>query len=145
MKNIMIIIVISIFMLCGNAWAQQHVGFLKSVSGDVAIKRGGAFLDVYPGSQLMNADLLVTRGKGAAGVIFTDGTTVTIGPDTELDIKNYTFEPDNKIYDFSMYLKKGSAVYSSGKIGKLSPASVNIATPRATVGIRGTRFILKVE
>jgi hypothetical protein len=44
-----------------------------------------------------------------------------------------------------MYLKKGSAVYNSGKIGKLSPESVKLSTPRATVGVRGTRFIIKVE
>ncbi len=145
MENIMKFMVIAIFLFCADAWAYQHVGFLKSVSGNVQIKRGDSFVEAHPGVQLMNTDLLVTRGKGYAGVIFTDGTTLTIGPDTEFNIKNYTFEPDNETYDFSMYLKKGSAVYNSGKIGKLSPESVKLSTPRATVGIRGTRFILKVE
>ncbi len=138
-------IAIALFILCADARAQEHVGALKNVSGDVQIKRGESFIEAHPGLQLMNTDLLITRGKGYAGVIFTDGTTVTIGPDTEFNINNYKFEPDHGNYDFSMYLKKGSAVYNSGKIGKLSPDSVILSTPRATVGIRGTRFILKVE
>ncbi|MBI9089200.1 MAG: FecR domain-containing protein [Desulfobacterium sp.] len=136
---------IALLMLSADAWAQEHVGALKSVSGDVQIKRGDSFVEAHSGLQLMNSDLLITRTKGYAGVIFTDGTTVTIGPDTEFNINSYTFEPGTEKYDFSMYLKKGSAVYNSGKIGKLSPGSVKLSTPRATVGIRGTRFILKVE
>jgi hypothetical protein len=145
MENIMKIMVIAMVMCCADAWADQNVGFLKSVSGDVQIKRGESFVAAHPGVQLMNTDLLVSGGKGYAGIIFTDGTTLTIGPDTEFNINNYIFEPDNNIYDFSMYLKKGSAVYNSGKIGKLSPGSVKLSTPRATVGVRGTRFIIKVE
>jgi hypothetical protein len=77
--------------------------------------------------------------------MFIDGTTLAIGPNTQFDIKGYRFEPNIEAYEFSMYLKQGAALYTSGKIGKLSPGSVKISTPRATVGVRGTRFIVKVQ
>ena len=93
----------------------------------------------------MRTDRLTTKDESYAGIIFNDGTTFTVGPNTEFDINNYKFEPDKKLYDFSVYIKRGSIVYNSGKIGKLSPESVNITTPRATVSIRGTRFIINVE
>jgi hypothetical protein len=132
-------------LFAAQVFALEHVGTVKTMSGDVEIQRKETLIPVHPGTKLMDADILITRTKGTAGVIFTDGTTLAIGPDTHFNIKGYRFEPDIEAYDFSMYLKQGSALYTSGKIGKLSPASVKISTPRATVGVRGTRFIVKVQ
>lgn len=145
MKNIIKFAIIVMLVFFTDAWAQQQVGLLKTVSGDVKIKRGESFVKANLGLQLMGTDTLITRDKGYAGIIFTDGTIVTIGPDTEFNINDYKFEPETEAYAFSMYLKKGAAIYNSGKIGKLSPDSVNLSTPRASVGVRGTRFIIKVE
>lgn len=137
--------IIIFLILSTEAWAQQHAGFLKKLSGEVTIHRGDTIVEAYLGVQLMSSDILITNDKGYAGIIFTDGTTITIGPDTEFNINSYQFEPDVETYAFSMYLKKGSAIYNSGKIGKLSPESVNVSTPRASVGVRGTRFIIEVD
>ncbi len=145
MKNIIKFTIIALLVFFTDAWPQQEAGLLKSVSGDVTIKRGESSVEANPGLQIMNTDTLITGDKGYAGIIFTDGTTVTIGPDTEFSINDYKFEPEVEAYAFSMYLKKGAAIYNSGKIGKLSPDSVKLVTPRASVGVRGTRFIIKVE
>ncbi len=145
MKNIIVFIVMVILLSIPNTWAGQSIGFLKSVAGNVEIRRGESIVKASQGLQILNTDVIATKSKGSAGIIFTDGTTIAIGPNTELSISNYKFEPDIKIYDFSIYLKKGSAIYNSGKIGKLSPDSVNLSTPRATIGIRGTRLIMNVE
>ncbi len=128
-----------------RAFALDHVGMVKTLSGDVQIQRGAVLIPAHPGLKLLDADILITREKGAAGVMFIDGTTLAIGPNTRFDIKGYRFEPNIEAYEFSMYLKQGAALYTSGKIGKLSPGSVKISTPRATVGVRGTRFIVKVQ
>jgi hypothetical protein len=40
---------------------------------------------------------------------------------------------------------KGTASYLSGIIGRQSPESVRFKTPEATIGIRGTQFLVKVE
>lgn len=145
MKRIGKFFIIVFLMFSADAWAQQYAGLLKTVSGDVTIQRGEFFVEAYQGLQLMSDDVLSTKEKGYAGIIFTDGTTITLGPNTEFNINTYQFEPDIEAYAFSMYLKKGTAIYNSGKIGKLSPESVNLSTPRASVGIRGTRFIIEVE
>jgi len=145
MKNIIKITIIAMLVFFTNAWAQQQAGLLKTVSGDVKIKSGKTFVEANQGLQIMNTDTVITGDKGYAGIIFTDGTTITIGPDTEFNISDYQFDPEIEVYAFSMYLKKGAAIYNSGKIGKLSPDAVNLSTPRASVGVRGTRFIIKVE
>jgi len=40
---------------------------------------------------------------------------------------------------------KGTASYLSGIIGHQSPESVKFRTPEATIGIRGTHFLVKVN
>jgi hypothetical protein len=39
---------------------------------------------------------------------------------------------------------KGTFVYLSGVIGKLSPESIRLETPVGTIAIRGTRFAAKI-
>lgn len=145
MKHIITLMITAILMISADAWAQQQIGMLKTVSGDVKIKRSGSLVEPHPGDHLMITDTLISEDNGYAGIIFIDGTTITIGPGTEFEIASYQFKPEDEVYDFSMYLKKGTAIFNSGKIGKLSPDSVKLSTPRASVGIRGTRFIIKVQ
>ncbi|MET1024384.1 MAG: FecR domain-containing protein, partial [Pseudoxanthomonas sp.] len=60
-------------------------------------------------------------------------------------VRDYVFEPKEAKFSFSLYLDKGSAIYESGKIGRLAPESVKIDTPTATVGVRGTRFLIEAN
>jgi len=145
MKTIISVLIIFIFFFSTAASSTEKIGLLKNISGDVMIQRQETKITGQKGLNLMETDKLITKNESYAGIIFNDGTTFSVGPNTEFDINNYKFEPDKKSYDFSVYIKKGSVVYNSGKIGKLSPESVNITTPRATVSIRGTRFIINVE
>ena len=68
-----------------------------------------------------------------------------ISPGSELLVRDYVFEPRQARYAFSVHLAKGQAIYSSGKIGKLAPGSVKVSSPMATVGVRGTTFIIQAE
>ena len=140
-----IFIIIGVFLFTGFLHAQDQVGILKSVSGKVSVQREENRLDANVGDHLFTADTLLTQAQSYAGIIFTDGTTFTVGPDTEFKLDRYQFNPGRDEYDFSIYMKKGSGIYNSGRIGKLAPEAVNVSTPRASVGIRGTRFIIKVE
>ena len=42
-------------------------------------------------------------------------------------------------------IAKGTISYISGIIGRQSPESVKFQTPDATIGVRGTQFLVKVE
>ena len=93
----------------------------------------------------MRLDIIVSGPDSSGGIVFKDGTQLTVGPSSEIEISRYLFRPEEAKYDFSLYLRKGTAIYSSGKLGKLAPESVSLNTPRATVGVRGTRFIVKAD
>ena len=140
-------VLIIILGFAGLAFAKdEHVAIFKSVTGDIKIIRGTADNIIpTPGTQLLKSDTIISGPASSGGIVFKDGTLLTVGASTEVKISDYVFEPEDAKYAFSLYLKKGSAIYSSGKIGKISPESVSVNTPKATVGVRGTRFIVKVD
>ena len=135
----------ALFCIAGPAFGEENVAIFKNVSGGLKVERNGASLDATPGMQLFMSDKVVSDSGSSAGMVFKDGTLLTVGPSTEIQIRDYLFEPKNSKYEFSVYLAKGTAIYSSGKIGKLSPESVKVNTPTATVGVRGTRFIINAD
>ena len=124
---------------------EVHVALFKNVAGSMKVVRQDVAIDAVPGTVLFASDKVVSGVNSTAGIVFKDGTLVTVGPSSEVQIRDYAFETKDSKYAFDLYLAKGSAIYSSGKIGKLSPESVKVNTPTATVGVRGTRFIVTVD
>ncbi|MDR6677462.1 FecR family protein [Pseudomonas oryzihabitans] len=122
-----------------------HVALIKSVSGSVKILRQAAILDAKVGTTLQVADRLQAGPEATAAIVFLDGTLLTLGSGADVQVRDYLFEPKNSHYGFALYLNKGSAIYASGKIGKVSPESVKIETPSATIGVRGTRFLVQAQ
>lgn len=123
----------------------DHAALVKAVTGDVTVTRGEHTFAATGGATLRVSDR-VTTGQGAsAAIVFEDGTLLTLGPGADILVRDYVFEPKEGKFAFSVYLTRGSAIYESGKIGKLSPQSVQVATPRAMVGVRGTRFLIQAD
>lgn len=141
--------VLTLALACGTAAiAAEMTGNVKSVSGTVSIQRGDASsvapVSVVPvvGDKIQVKDTIRT---GSIGISFVDGTRLSLGPSSELSVQEYLFAPLQGDFGFGVSLFKGTAAYTSGKLGKLSPSSVKITTPQATIGIRGTSFVLKVD
>lgn len=146
MKAMMMTLMMVAGLFVGTAAAQDdHVALVKNVSGQVQVVRAGEALPATPGLHLLRSDKVVSGQDSTAGIVFVDGTRITVGASTEIEVSQYMFDPKQSKYGFSLYVKKGSAIYSSGRLGKLAPDAVNLKTPRATVGIRGTRFVVTVD
>ncbi|MBB5358247.1 hypothetical protein HDE76_001453 [Rhodanobacter sp. ANJX3] len=123
----------------------DHAALVKSVIGVVKVTRGQQTFDASSGNTLQVSDRLVSAPGASAAIVFRDGTLLTLGAGADILVRNYVFAPKDNKFAFSLYLSKGSAIYESGKIGKLSPQSVSVETPKATVGVRGTRFLIEVN
>lgn len=123
--------------------AEPHVALVKSVSGQASIVQDGSRRPAEAGMQLHAGDRIVTASRGTAAIVFRDGTMLTVGPAADIHVRDYVFEPKAAKYAFSLYMAKGAAIYESGKIGKLAPEAVKVETPKATVGVRGTRFLVE--
>ncbi|MFW5855167.1 MAG: FecR family protein, partial [Thermodesulfobacteriota bacterium] len=118
---------------------------IKTIESSGWIFRGDEKLAAEPGTRLFSGDLLQTGPQGAMGIILRDNTLISMGPDSELVLNEFIFEPREGRFSLIAEMAKGTFSFLSGMIGKLSPESARIDTPVGTVGIRGTRFFAKVE
>ncbi len=142
-------IVLSTMLLClcvtASAWAQAHVATIKELRGQVDIVRDGQSLVPTLGQHLLAGDVIRTSKPASVGFIFLDGTRIALGAASEMTLSQFVYTPLEEAYAFEVYMKQGSAVYQSGKLGTLAPDEIKFRTPKATVGVRGTKFLVHVQ
>lgn len=124
--------------------ALTHAGIIKTVHGQAFVVRDGATLAAEPEMQIHPGDVVKTGDPGGIGMIFSDDTIVSMGPETEFAIDTYLFEPVEGKLSFIAKILYGTISFITGQITKLSPESVSLETPAATIGVRGTRVLIKV-
>jgi hypothetical protein len=121
------------------------IGTLQRVSGSAAIVRQDQILLAKAGLEIQANDILRTDPDGSIGVVFHDDTLLSLGPSSVLAIDEFVYAPRQGKLSLIFRIMKGTAVYLSGLIAKLAPDSVLFVTPSASVGVRGTKFAVKVE
>jgi hypothetical protein len=121
------------------------IGTLQRVSGTAAVVRQDQILAAKAGLEIQANDILRTGSDGSIGVVFHDDTLLSLGPGSVLAIDEFVYAPRQGKLSLIFRMMKGTAVYLSGLIAKLAPDSVLFVTPSASVGVRGTKFAVKVE
>ena len=134
-----------VIAICGSAWAQEAIGFVKTVTGDATVTSGGKVVKAVPGTPVHVNSVLKTGPKGTMGVTFKDNQVMSFGPDTELTVDEYLYAPAKGDLKFASSMSKGTLNVVSGVIAKLKPESVSVKTPTGTIGVRGTNYVVKVE
>jgi hypothetical protein len=127
-----------------SAFAGEMIGVVRSASGAATVTRGEEALPAVPGLKIMAGDTLGTGRDGSLGVILRDDSSLSIGPESRLVLRSFLFAPSKGKYDLVARISRGTMAYLSGLIGKLAPQKARFETPTATIGIRGTRFAVKV-
>jgi len=95
------------------------------------------------GAAIFEHDRLNTGIKSYLVVAFNDESRLTLTSNSELNIKQHEYKPEepeasNSLLEFV----RGGLRLVSGIIGKINSDDYKIATPVATIGIRGTGFDL---
>ena len=121
------------------------VGQVKTSKGEVTIVRAGAKLPGAVGTKLEASDVLNTGADGAVGVTMSDGSLLSIGPNSVLSLDAFQFDPTTFQGKFDTTLSKGSLSVVSGKIAKQSPEAMKVRTPATVLGVRGTEFVVFVD
>jgi hypothetical protein len=121
------------------------VGSVSRLKGTASIVRKNRVSPARIGEKIYTRDVLKTGRDGSLGVIFEDDTSLSIGPQSEIIITEFLFSPAEGKLSIVTRLLRGSAIYLTGIIGRLSPESVRFETPVANIGIRGTKFAVKIE
>ena len=120
-------------------------GSIKNIEGEAWIVRDGKQIPAKKGMRLRENDTLKTGHDGVMGVFLRDDTIISMGPNSEMVLAVFIFQP--RTDEFGMFTRflKGSFTYISGVMARLNPESVKIETPVSMVSIRGTHFLINVK
>jgi len=121
------------------------IATVQKVSGMATVVRQGRTISAQIGLELYQNDTLRTGPGGSIGVVFNDDTLLSLGPESMLVIDEFVFAPRQGKFSIAIRMLKGTVAYVSGLISKLAPESAHIETPTASIGIRGTKFVARVE
>jgi hypothetical protein len=124
---------------------QSRIGSIKTYKPEATIVHRGAEHPAAPGGHIYRGDTIVTRFEGAVGITFMDGTVLSLGPETRFTVDDFLFKPAERDVSFLSTILSGTATFISGAIGRISPESVRIKTPTATLGLRGTKILVEVR
>ena len=130
-----------VFVGAAYAWSGETVvGSVKTLSGNPVVVRGQQAIPATLGMHLLQEDRLRTDAQSRVGFILRDGSRVSLGPESELVVEKFLFEPGKGELGMLLRMIRGVAAFVSGKIAKLSPESAVVETPVGMIGLRGTKF-----
>jgi hypothetical protein len=128
-----------------GAWAQDvRSGTLKTVQGAVQVAKGEALRAAVPGGGVAEAERITTGPDSTAVLLLRDGTLITIGANTQVDISRFQFDATAQTGSLTVMVLVGTVRLVTGLLGKLQPDNVKVQTPSSTVAVRGTDFVVEV-
>lgn len=128
-----------------SAFGADEVGIVKNVSGEATITHADKSKSVAKvGDKFFEKDTIVTARGAKIGLIFNDNTLISVGSNSEFIVKEYVFKPGEKS-SFVSRLNKGTLACATGLIAKMNPESMKMESKTATIGIRGTYFVVEAD
>ena len=127
-------------VLSGTASAAS-AGIVTHLSGSLSVQRpDGSVRILSQRSEVNPGDVLTTERDSYAQINFTDGSSMTLRPNTTVKVEEYRFDRTKPQEDTSfMRLVKGGLRTVTGLIGRRgNQDAYKIGTNQATIGIRGS-------
>lgn len=140
-----ILLLLSISGEFSSVNASSPIAIVKKMGGAATVLRQECTISATIGLEIWKNDTIRTGPNGSIGIVFNDDTFLSLGPESTLIIDEFVFAPKQGNFSIVIRMLKGTAAYLSGLISKLAPESAHFNTPTASIGIRGTKFAVKVE
>ena len=133
------------FLLIGSVSADS-IGSIVEQSGSAQLKRQQEEIRITEES-LPEIELndVAETANGKLKIKFLDNAQLDIKEHSEVLIDEIYYDPDPSLSKMSMKFTMGTARFASGSLGLVNKANIDIQTPTATIGIRGTDFTTTID
>ena len=118
----------------------KMIGVIAFKTGQVNISRDQAqFMPASLGEEIFLEDRIQTSADSRLQILLRDETTFTLGPNAELIVDKFIYDPDSS--DVEVSIKSGAFRFISGATASSGPDAVKLKLPKATLSIRGTEVL----
>jgi ferric-dicitrate binding protein FerR (iron transport regulator) len=132
-------LVLAGFFAADGAMAQSasKIGVASAVKNRVEGSIGGGARPLAAGSAVFAREVVRTGEESTAQLLFLDETSLSIGPQSEVTLDRFVFDPNRGAGNVVLNATRGAFRFVSGS---QQPSSYQVRTPVATIGVRGTIF-----
>jgi len=135
---LVIVLIMTPTLIYGDA------GKIDKFNGSGVLERDDDVINGGKGVGVQSMDTAITE-RGSMRISFVDETLVDLKAHTRLLIDDFVYDPSAGKGALSLRTTLGTVRYASGQIAKRNRRNVSIKTPAATIGVRGTDFIMVVD
>jgi hypothetical protein len=126
-----------------SAAADNSIGQVASVTGTASVTRGNAARAALKVADVIYVkDIVQTDVNSSLGITFDDETTFNLSANTRIVIDSFVYQQGGRSNLASFNVAAGTASFIASLVAKTG--DMKIATPEATLGIRGTTGIVEV-
>ena len=123
----------------GAAQAEK-VGVAAAVNPDAFSSLSGTpNKQLSIGKNIFYSERINTTASGLVQVLLLDGSTFTVGPNSDLVIDKFVYDPKKKTGEMIATFSKGTMRFIGGKLSK-NDGGVTVKTPSGALAIRGGMF-----
>src|SRR4029077_2306449 len=126
-----------------SAAADNSIGQVASITGNATVTRGDASRAALKVADVIYVkDTLQTAVNSSLGISFDDETTFSLSANTRIVIDAFVYQQGGSGNNALFNVATGTAAFVASLVAK--SGEMKIATPGATLGIRGTTGIVEV-
>jgi hypothetical protein len=134
----------AVLTLFSTAQAQSRIGVTQATENNPMGKPpGGVDRVLRVGTDVQANEVISTTNDDRAHVVFLDGTTLTVGPNSQMTIDKFVYDPTTQKGELAVNASKGVFRLIGGRISKT--AAITVTTPSSTMGIRGGIMVFGVQ
>ena len=140
------LLVAVLLIVISNVYAAGPIGGIIEQSGKAGsiVRLSGEELTANLQTDIISFDEVETE-NGRLKIQFVDETQVSLTEHTYMEIDEYVYDPDPSKSKMALNFVQGTARFATGGLGLVPKENIQIQTPTATIGIRGTDFTTTVD
>jgi len=137
--------ILNLLLISGVSFADS-IGDIIEQTGSTQLirnKEEKSVTETYlPGIELYDT---AETSNGRMLIEFKDKAELALTEHTSVLIDEIIYDPNPNLSKMSLKMVQGTARFASGSLGLVNKANIDIQTPTATIGIRGTDFTTTID
>jgi hypothetical protein len=122
--------------------SDDPIGNVATLTGTATVTRNNAATPLKLKDDIYLNDVVATGANSSLGVTFNDATTFTLKANAQITVDNFVYEDNGKNNSGIFDIAKGTVAFAAAAVAKTG--NMQITTPTATLGIRGTTGLVEV-
>lgn len=137
-------ILLTNFLLIGSVYSEP-IGEIIEQTGVTSLIRDERNVVVSNANVPVELYDSAVTAQGRMKLEFLDKAQLSLTEQSKVYIDEIYYDPNPNRSKMSMRMAMGTARFASGKLGLVNKSNINIQTPTATIGIRGTDFTTTID